>query len=89
MVEKQVLLLIFNFQIPMKTQLTNYDLEERTARFAESVIDLVRKEIKETKHWLRLLSRSNDEKKEELRLLWSEAQELLWIFSKIIYSIIY
>jgi len=109
-----------------------YDLEERTAKFAESVIDLVRKvhispinkriieqlvgssgsiganyceaneseskkdfihkmsiakkEIKETKHWLRLLSRSNDERKEELRLLWSEAQELLLIFSKIIYS---
>jgi four helix bundle protein len=106
-----------------------YDLEERTARFAEAVIDLVKKlkvtpvntriieqlvgssgsiganyseateseskkdfihkvgiakkEIKETRHWLRLLARSNNELKEELRLLWKESQELLLIFSKI------
>ena len=93
-----------------------YNLEERTARFAEEVIDFVRtikhdavnrriidqlvgssgsiganyceaveaeskkdfthkigiakKEIKETKHWLRLLARSNPERKEEMRKLW-------------------
>ena len=107
----------------------NYDLEERTAKFAEKVIDFVRtikedavnkriisqlvgasgssganyceateaeskkdfihkigickKEIKESKHWLRLLARSNPERKEEIRELWQEAQELLLIFSKI------
>jgi len=107
-----------------------FDLEERTAKFAEAIIDLVKeikineinsriitqvvgsggsiganyceategeskkdflhkicickKEIKETKHWLRLLARTNPEKKEKIRLLWKEAQELLLIFSKII-----
>jgi len=106
-----------------------YDLEERTARFAETIIDLVRsikvdavnrriidqlvgaggstganyceaveaeskkdfihkigivkKESKETKHWLRLLARANPERKEEIRKLWQEAHELLLIFSKI------
>ncbi len=106
-----------------------YDLEERTAKFAEEIIDFVKtikenainnriisqlvgaagsmganyceateaeskkdfihkigickKEIKETKHWLRLLARSNSEKKEEIRKFWKEAHELLLIFSKI------
>jgi len=107
----------------------HYDLEERTAVFAETIIDLtrsipitpvnrrvieqlvgasgstganyceaveaeskkdfthkigiVKKEIKETKHWLRLLARTNAERKEEIRKLWKEAHELLLIFSKI------
>jgi len=106
-----------------------YDLEERTAIFAEEIIDFVKtikidavnsriinqlvgatgaiganyceateaeskkdfihkigickKEIKETKHWLRLLARSNPERKEEIRKFWKEAHELLLIFSKI------
>jgi len=112
-------------------QLSNkkYDLEERTAQFAEQIIDLVKtipitainnkiisqlvgsagsvganyceategeskkdfihkigickKETKESKHWLRLLARSNPERKEEIRKYWQEAQELLLIFSKI------
>jgi four helix bundle protein len=108
----------------------NFDLEERTARFAEEIIDLVKeikqdainsriitqlvgssgslganyceateaeskkdfihkiglckKETKETKHWLRLLARADPEKKEKIRELWQEAQELLLIFSKCI-----
>ena len=107
----------------------NYDLEERTARFAESIIDLVKtlkenavnqriisqlvgsggslganyceateaeskkdfvhkigickKEIKETRHWLRLLARSEPEIKNDIIKLWKESQELLLIFSKI------
>jgi len=107
-----------------------FNLEERTAIFAEGVIDLVKsikcdainsriitqlvgsggslganyceateaeskkdfihkicickKENKETRHWLRLLARSNPEQKEEIRKLWKESQELLLIFSKII-----
>lgn len=107
-----------------------YNLEERTARFAEKVIDLVKKlpnnsinnrlidqvvgaagsiganyceaneseskkdfvhkmgiakkEIKETKHWIRLLAHANSNFKDELKPLWLEAQELLLIFSKII-----
>ena len=109
-----------------------YDLEERTARLGEAVIDLVRKlpndsinkrlveqvvgsagsvganyceaneseskkdfihkmgiskkEIKETKHWLRLIARANPDYKNELRTVWKETQELLLIFSKIISS---
>jgi four helix bundle protein len=109
-----------------------YDLEDRTAKFAEEIIDLVKKikitpvnkriieqlvgsggsiganyceateaeskqdfihkigiskkEIKETKHWLRLLARSDSEFKDEIVRLWREAQELLLIFSKIIKS---
>jgi len=109
-----------------------FDLEERTAVFAENIIELVKsikitpinsriinqvvgssgsiganyceasegeskkdfvhkigiskKEIKETKHWLRLLAKTNLEKREEIRKLWQEAHELLLIFSKIIRS---
>jgi len=115
-------------QIPNKT----YDLEERTAKFAESVIELMKKlpkdsinvkmieqcvgsagsiganyceaneaeskkdfqhkigickkEMKETKHWIRLLAKANPEFTKELRILWQEAQELLLIFSSIIKS---
>ena len=47
-------------------------------------IGISKKEIKETRHWLRLLSRSNPEKKDEIRKMWEESQELLLIFSKII-----
>jgi four helix bundle protein len=107
-----------------------YDLEERTAKFAENVIDLVKsvklspvnnrivdqlvgssgsiganyceaneaeskkdfshkigiskKEIKETKHWLRLLARAESDKAPEIRKLWAEAHELMLIFSKIL-----
>ncbi len=107
-----------------------YNLEERTARFAESVIDFVKsvgvtsinkriieqligsagsvganyceaneaesrrdfihkisiakKEIKETKHWLRLLARVETLRVEDIRNLLQETQELLLIFSKII-----
>jgi len=113
-------------------KLINYDLENRTAKFAESIIDLVKnikinpinkriipqivassgsvganyceaneaeskkdfvhkmaiakKEIKETKHWLRLLVRAENNQGEHIKPIWKEAQELLPIFSKIIYS---
>jgi len=109
-----------------------YDLEERTAKFGEEVIDIMRKmpndlvnqrlipqligssgslganyceaneaeskrdfqykigickkETKETKHWLRLLAKANPQFSDEFRKLWSEAQELLLIFSKILKS---
>lgn len=106
-----------------------YDLEERTALFAEKIIESVRtikqdavnkriieqlvgsagsvganyceateaeskkdfihkigvvkKELKETRHWLRLLANSNPERKDEIRKFWKEAHELLLIFAKI------
>ena len=108
--------------------MNNFDLEERTAKFAEEIIDLckkititpinrriidqvigssgsiganyceaceaeskkdfrhkmgiAKKEIKETKHWLRLLVKAHSEHKEKVRILWKEAHELLLIFSK-------
>ena len=46
-------------------------------------IFICKKEAKETKYWLRLLSNACQEITEECRLLWKEAQELTLIFSKI------
>ena len=108
--------------------MNNFDLEDRTAKFAEAVIALckkinitplnrriidqvvgssgsiganyceaceaeskkdfrhkmgiAKKEIKETKHWLRLLVKVHEEHADVCRELWKEAQELLLIFSK-------
>jgi four helix bundle protein len=106
-----------------------YDLEERTAKFGESIVrfcntikgdvvslplisQLVRsgtsiganymeanaasskkdfqnkiyickKEAQETRHWLRMLAECHPERKDELRNLWKETQELVMIFQKI------
>jgi len=111
----------------------NYNLEERTAKFGESVImfckntaqdtinkpimnQLIRsatsvganymeangassrkdfsnkifickKEAQETKHWFRMMSQCNPEKRDELRKMWQEAQELTMIFQKITNSL--
>lgn len=108
----------------------NYDLEERTAKFGESIIKfcqsakqdtitkplisqiirsgtsvganymeangasskkdfknkifICKKEIQETKHWLRMLVIAMPDKKEQARVLWQEAQELTLIFGKIV-----
>ena len=107
-----------------------YDLEERTAKFAESAVELAqsvekntvtiplisqfvragtsvganyceaigasskkdfrnkiyicKKEIQETKYWLRILSKAAPKVRDEARKLWQEAQELTLIFSKIV-----
>lgn len=45
-------------------------------------MSIAKKEIKETKHWLRLLSNTNPEIIQTTRECWKEAQELLLIFSK-------
>ena len=45
---------------------------------------ICKKEAKETKYWIHMLSLLHPEKKDELRVLWKEAQELTLIFSKII-----
>lgn len=111
---------------------SKYNLEERLARFAENVIDLmkklphdavnnrmisqeiaaagsaganyseaneaeskkdfthkagiVKKELKESQHWLRLIARANPDFQKDARDLWQENHELLLIFSKIIKS---
>lgn len=49
-------------------------------------IQISKKEIKETLHWLRLLSASNPEISDDLEQHWSETHELLLIFSKILSS---
>ena len=117
-----------------KTQMSNdkkdYDLEERTARFGEAIIDFIktlprnqinseligqiirsgtsiganymeadgavskkdfrykiglcRKESKETKYWLRMIAKANQNKRNECKKLWSEAQEFTLIFSAIL-----
>ncbi|MBI4215269.1 MAG: four helix bundle protein, partial [Parcubacteria group bacterium] len=46
-------------------------------------IGVVKKELKESRHWLRLLARVHPAHKEQIRELWKENQELLLIFSKI------
>ena len=140
--EKKVKLIfsqaIYNYQFSIYNKLTiiqlnNYDLEERTAKFGESVIIfcktlkldtisnpivnqiirsstsiganymeannassrkdfqnkifICKKEAQETKHWLRMLATCFPPRKEELKFLWTEVQELTMIFQKIINSL--
>lgn len=47
-------------------------------------IAICKKEAKETKHWLRMMNKSNPEVKGNCRKLWQEAQELTLIFSSIL-----
>ena len=107
-----------------------YDLEERTAKFGEDIIEfaktfpnnpinlslisqlvrsatsiganymeadgaeskkdfkhkiaICKKEAKETKHWLRMISKANINKKDKCRNLWKGSQELVLIFSAIL-----
>ena len=49
-------------------------------------IGTFKKESKETKHWLRMMSKANPDKIEPCRELWKEAHELTLIFSKIFNS---
>jgi len=49
-------------------------------------VSICKKEVKETKHWLRLLATAHPKIKEDIKKLWQEAHELLLIFSKIIQS---
>lgn len=48
---------------------------------------ICKKESQETRHWLRMLAVHVPNKKEEIRSLWQEAQELTLIFQKITSSI--
>lgn len=50
-------------------------------------IFICKKESQETKHWLRMLANCFPDKKEEIRKLWTEAQELTMIFQKITSSL--
>jgi len=46
-------------------------------------IYICRKESNETKHWLRMIAKANEDKKDDCRKLWAEAHELTLIFAKI------
>ena len=109
-----------------------FDLEERTGRFGEDIIELVKtipknsitnplisqlvraatsiganyceannaqtkkecvykistckKETRETQHWLKMVLTAVPKYNQNIKLYWSEAQELVLIFSKIIQS---
>ncbi len=52
-------------------------------------ISICKKEIKETKHWLRMIAKAIPEKRQECAEIWKEAQELTLIFSKIQSSLKY
>ena len=49
-------------------------------------IAICKKESKETRHWLRMISKANPDKSAQCRSLWQEAHELLLIFSAILKS---
>ena len=50
-------------------------------------IYICKKEAQETKHWLRMLAKCLPDRKDELKKLWKEAQELTLIFQKITNSL--
>ena len=50
-------------------------------------IAICRKEVQETKYWLELLAEAHEDRKEELKKIWSEAQELSLIFNKIYHTL--
>ena len=50
-------------------------------------IYICKKEIQETKHWLRIAVEAEPVVKEGARILWREAQELTLIFGKIVSSL--
>ncbi|GAB4219415.1 MAG: four helix bundle protein [Candidatus Microgenomates bacterium] len=50
-------------------------------------IGIVKKECRETKHFIRMLVVAYPKIKEEARILWQEAKELHLIFNKIFHSI--
>jgi len=60
--------------------------EAESKKDFEHKIGIVKKELRESKHWLRLLAKANEKQKDECRRLWKEAHELLLIFSRILQS---
>jgi four helix bundle protein len=53
----------------------------------QNKIFICKKEAQETKHWLRMLATCFPERKDEIKSLWTETQELTMIFQKIINSL--
>ena len=53
----------------------------------QNKIFICKKEAQETKHWLRMLATCFPERKDEIKSLWAETQELTMIFQKITNSL--
>lgn len=47
-------------------------------------IYICKKEAQETKHWLRMIASCVNDRKEDIRIIWQECQELTLIFNKIL-----
>jgi four helix bundle protein len=52
-------------------------------------ISICRKEISETKHWLRMIAKTDPKNKAACIIIWREAQELTLIFGKILSTLKY
>ena len=50
-------------------------------------IFICKKEAQETKYWLQMITKCNQENKSEARKLWQECHELTMIFQKIVNSL--
>ncbi len=50
-------------------------------------IYICKKEARETKYWLEIIAKANEDEKKSARKLWTEAHELTLIFSKILLTI--
>lgn len=55
-----------------------------TRKDFEHKLGICKKESRETKHWLRMLARTEPEYKEKIRNFWKEANELNLIFLTIV-----
>jgi len=55
-----------------------------TRKDFEHKLGISKKESKETRHWLRMITRAVPEKQEKSRVLWQEANELNLIFTSIV-----
>jgi four helix bundle protein len=56
--------------------------EAESKRDFQHKISIIKKELRESRNWTRLIARANPEFKNECRALWQEAHELLLIFSQ-------
>ena len=52
-------------------------------------ISICKKEVNETKHWLRMIAQASPKSKNACKIIWREAQELTLIFSKILSTLKY
>ena len=56
--------------------------EAESKRDFQHKLSIIKKELRESRNWTRLIARANPDFKQDCRELWHEAHELLLIFSK-------